>query len=146
VLPSRTDGGEPAPALRCGDPRVQAILSSLFAFSHLLEGITNRSLRTLVAGLIPGYSARQASYDLRRLCRNGLLIRVPGTHRHQLTPDGRRLAVFLAKTYARIVLPSLPELDPALPEQIAARTPLARAWRSYERALDARIAQAALTA
>jgi hypothetical protein len=146
VLPSRTDGGEPAPALRFGDPRVQALLSSLCAFSHLLEGITNRSLRTLVAGLLPGYSARQMSYDLRRLCRNGLLIRVPGTHRYQLTPEGRRLAVFLAKTYARIVLPSLPELDPTLPEQIAQRTPLAHAWRAYERALDARIADAALAA
>ena len=83
------------------------------------------------------------SYDLRRLCRNGILIGLPGTHRYQLTRQGRRLAVFLAKTYARIVLPSLPELDPTLPEQIAQRTPLARAWRAYEHALDQRITAAA---
>jgi hypothetical protein len=144
VLPSRTDGGDTAPALRFGDPRVQAILSSLCAFSHLLEGTSNRSLRTLVAPLLPGYSSRQAGYDLRRLRLNGLLIRVPGTHRYQLTPEGRRLAVFLTKTYTRIVLPSLSELDPALPDEIAQRTPLARAWRAYEHALDARIADAAL--
>ena len=146
VLPSRTDGGDTAPALRFGDPRVQALLSALCAFNHLLEHITNRSLRTLVAGFLPGYSAGQMTYDLRRLCLNGLLIRLPGTHRYQLTPDGRRLAVFLAKTYTRIVVPSLPELDPALPDEIAARTPLARAWRAYERALDQRIVEAALTA
>src|SRR6266568_6088 len=77
VLPSRTDGGQPAPALRFGDPRVQALLASLCSFSHLLEGITNRGLRSLVAALLPSYSARQMGYDLRRLRLNGLLVRVP---------------------------------------------------------------------
>ena len=145
VLPSYTDGGQSAPALRFGDPRVQALLSALSAFSHLLEGVTNRSLRTLVAALLPGYTAAQMTYDLRRLRLNGLLIRVPGSNRYELTPHGRRLAVFLAKTYARIVLPSLPELDPSLPDNIAARTPLARGWRAFERALETRITDAALT-
>jgi hypothetical protein len=56
------------------------------------------------------------TYDLRRLRRKGLIRRVPGSQRYQLTADGRRLAVFLTKTYARIVCPSLSELDPALPE------------------------------
>jgi len=146
VLPSRTDGGHPAPALRFGDRRVQALLASLCAFTHLVEGVSNRSLRTLVAGLLPGYTAAQMTYDLRRLRLNGLLVRVPGSNRYELTPHGRRLAVFLTKTYARIVLPSLAELDPALPDQIAARSPLARGWRAYERALEQRIARAALTA
>jgi hypothetical protein len=41
---------------------------------------------------------------------------------------------------------SLAALDPALPATIAARAPLARTWRAFERALDARIADAALTA
>ncbi len=146
VLPSRTDGGQPAPALRFGDPRVQALLSALCAFSHLLEGVTNRGLRTRVAGFLPGYSPRQMTYDLRRLVRNGFLVRIDGSQRYELTPDGRRLAVFFAKTYARIVTPSLAVLDPTLPEQITARAPLARAWRAYERALQARITEAALAA
>jgi len=72
--------------------------------------------------------------------------RLPRSHRYQLTADGRRLAVFFAKTYARIVTPSLAELDPALPDEIADRAPLARSWRAYERALDQRIADAALAA
>jgi hypothetical protein len=46
VLPSREDG-QSAPGLRFGDPRVLALLSSLCSFSHLLEGLTNRSLRAL---------------------------------------------------------------------------------------------------
>lgn len=37
-------------------------------------------------------------------------------------PDPRRLVVFLAKTYTRIVNPSLAELDPQLPPDSARRT------------------------
>ena len=99
-----------------------------------------------VAGFLPGYTPRQMTYDPRRLQANGLISRVPGTHRYRLTSPGRRLAVFFAKTYARVVTPSLAELDPALPAETADRAPLARAWRAYERALDHRITQAALTA
>lgn len=146
VLPSRDPDGLPAPALRFGDPRVQALLGALCAFQHLLEGVTNRSLRPLVAALLPGYTARQMTYDLRRLRRNGFLLRAPGSQRYQLTAEGRRLAVFFAKTYTRVVTPSLAELDPTLPTEIAERSPLARTWRAYERALQNRITDAALTA
>jgi hypothetical protein len=145
VSPSIEDG-LPAPALRFGDPRVMALLSCLCSFAHLFAGLTNRSLRALVAGLVPGYTARQMTYDLRRLRRKGLIRRVPRSQRYELTEQGRRLAVFLTKTYTRIVCPSLPELDPALPADITERTPLARHWRAFERALDERIADAALTA
>ena len=146
VLPSRDAQGNRCPALRFGDPRVHALLASLCCFSHLLEGISSRSLRPLVAGLLPGYSARQMNYDLRRLRANRLLDRIEGTNRYHLTPDGRRLAVFFAKTYARVVTPSLAELDPALPPEISAQSRLARSWRAFEHALDARIADAALAA
>lgn len=145
VLPSTHDG-QPAPGLRFGDPRVMALLASLCAFSHLLEGLTNRSLRPLVAALIPGYSTRQMTYDLRRLRRKGLIRRLPGTQRYTLTADGRQLAVFFTKAYTRIVCPSLAELDPHLPDQIARRTPLGRPWRDFEHALDERIADATITA
>jgi len=74
VLPS-TEEGLQAPGLRFGDPRVMALLASLCSFGHLFEGLTNSSLRPLVAGLIPGYSAGQMTYDLRRLRRKGLLRR-----------------------------------------------------------------------
>jgi hypothetical protein len=108
--------------------------------------LTNRSLRELIAGLIPGYTARQMTYDLRRLRRKGLIQRIPRTQRYELTSQGRRLAVFLTKTYTRIVNPSLAELDPTLPDDIAERAPLAKAWRAFERALQDTIAHAAITA
>ena len=65
VLPSIEDG-LPAPGLRFGDPRTMALLACLCCFQHLFAGLTNRTLRELIAGLIPGYSARQMTYDLRR--------------------------------------------------------------------------------
>jgi hypothetical protein len=145
VSPSIEDG-LPAPALRFGDPRVMMLLSSLCSYRHLFAGLTNKTLRELVAGLIPGYSARQMTYDLRRLRRKGLIRRVPKSQRYELTDHGRRIAVFFTKTYTRILNPSLAELDPALPDEIAQRSPLARAWRAFEQALDARIADANLTA
>ena len=143
VSPSIHDG-QRAPALRFGDPRVMALLSCLCAYTHLFQGLTNHSLRELVAGLLPGYSARQMTYDLRRLRRKGLIRRVPRSQRYELTDQGRRIAVFFTKTYTRIINPSLTELDPALPDAIAHRSPLARAWRAFEHALDARIADAAI--
>jgi hypothetical protein len=123
-----------------------ALLASLCAFTHLFEGLTNRSLRARVAALLPDYTARQMTYDLRRLRRKGLIRRIPRSQRYQLTAEGRRLAVFFTKTYSRIVCPSLAELDPHLPDQVARRTPLGRPRREFEQALDTRIADAAITA
>ena len=143
VLPSTTDG-QKAPGLRFGDPRVMALLSSLCAFTHLIGGFTNRSLRALIAEHIPGYSARQMTYDLRRLRRKGFISRLTGSQRYELTADGRRLAVFFTKTYARILCPTLAELDPHLPSDITTHSAIARGWRQFEHALDARIADAAI--
>ena len=123
-----------------------ALLACLCCFQHLFAGLTNRSLRELIAGLIPGYNARQMTYDLRRLRRKGLIQRIPRSQRYQLTSEGRRWAVFLTKTYTRIVNPSLAELDPALPPDIAERTPLAKTWRAFERAVDNRIKEAGIAA
>ena len=145
VLPSIEDG-LPAPGLRFGEPRTMALLACLCCFQHLFAGLTNRSLRELIAGLIPGYTPRQMTYDLRRLRRKGFIQRIPRTQRYELTSEGRRLAVFLTKTYTRIVNPSLAELDPALPPDIAERTPLAKTWRAFEHALQDRIKEAAITA
>ena len=123
-----------------------ALLSCLCSYRHLFAGLTNKSLRELVAAVIPGYSARQMTYDLRRLRRKGLIRRVPASQHYELTDHGRRIAVFFTKTYTRILNPSLAELDPTLPDDIAQRSPLARAWRAFEYALDARITDAQLTA
>jgi hypothetical protein len=146
VLPSRTADGLPAPGLRFGEPRTMVLLACLCSFQHLIAGLTNRSLRKLIAGLIPSYTARQMTYDLRRLRRKGLIQRIPRTQRYELTREGRRLAVFFTKTYTRIVNPALAELDPTLPAETIARSPLASSWRAFEHAIQDKIKQAAIAA
>ena len=77
------EDGLPAPGLRFGETRVMALLSCLCSYRQLFAGLTNKSLHELVAGVIPGYSARQMTYDLRRLRRKGL-TRVPGSQHYEL--------------------------------------------------------------
>jgi hypothetical protein len=49
------------------------------------------------------------TYDLRGYGARPLIRRLAHSHRHELTSDGQRLAVFFTKTYARIVHPPLAE-------------------------------------
>ena len=85
--------GQRAPALRFGDPRVLALLGALLVFRLLPRGFSNRDLREHVApllGMAPEeFSAGQMTYDLRRLRLHGLIGRVPGSHRYQLTDFGK---------------------------------------------------------
>lgn len=45
-------------------------------------------------------------------------------------------AVLFTKTHGRILAPGLTALDPALPDDLAKRSPLATAWRTLDRELD----------
>ena len=135
--PSTNDDGLYAPGLRFGDPRVVAIMATVVGFCYLLEGFPNGQLVERVSGLhsVP-YTSRPATYDLRRLKRKGIIRKLPGTHRYQLTNVGRRVAVLFTKTYGRVLTPGLSALDPKLPDEIVTRSPLATAWRCMERTLD----------
>ena len=145
--PSNIDGLY-SPGMRFGDPRVMAVFSAVVGFCHLIDGFTNRQLVERVSQLRVGsqYNSRHATYDLRRLKRKGLITKLPKSHRYQLTPDGRRVAVLFTKTYGRVLAPGLSVLDPQLPPDIAARSPLAKAWRNLERAVDAFTARALVAA
>jgi len=145
--PTRTPDGLTAPGLRFGDPRVMALLAALVGHGWLIAGFTNRGLRDRVAVLLDhAYSSRQATYDLRRLKRKGLIRRLPGRQRYELTPLGRRIAVLVIKTYGRVLTPGLIALDPALPIELASRSPLALAWRRLDRTLDGYIDRALIAA
>jgi len=119
VLPTVNPDGQPAPALRLGQPRVMALLNALTSFAHIPQGLTNRSLRTQVAdllGLDPDrYTPAQMSYDLRRLRLKGILWRIPDTYRYQLTTYGRQVALLLSKLHTRIFRPAFAALDPQQP-------------------------------
>jgi hypothetical protein len=135
--PSQTDDGLYAAALRFGDPRVMAVLNALVGFCHVPVGFTNGELVNLVSALLQRpYTSRQATYDLRRLVRKRLVVKIPHTRRYQLTIVGRRVAVLFTKTYGRVLAPGLGILDPRLPEALKSRSPLAVTWHRFESALD----------
>ena len=75
-----------------------------------VTGITNKSLRALMTGLLGGtaYTTNRASYDLARLRRNGLIHRVPGRNHYRLTSDGLRFATFYTKSTTGCCAPCWP--------------------------------------
>jgi hypothetical protein len=85
-----------------------------------VTGITNKSLRALMTGLLGGidYTTNQASYDLARLRRNGLITRVPGRNLYRLTPDGLRFAIFYTKLHDRLLRPLLAADQPPAPRPL----------------------------
>jgi hypothetical protein len=118
--PSLAEDGRRAPALRFGDPRVQALAGALCTTMLAVTGITNKSLRALMTGLLDGidYSTNQASYDLARLRVNGLISRIPGRNRYRLTGDGLRFAIFYTKVHDRVLRPLLAPDQPQTPPPI----------------------------
>ena len=115
--PTLTEDGRRAPALRFGDPRVQALAGALCTSVLAVTGITNKSLRALMTGLLDStdYTTNQASYDLARLRLNGLITRVPGKNRYWLTGDGLRFAIFYTKLHDRLLRPLLAADQPPAP-------------------------------
>jgi hypothetical protein len=135
--PSKTQDGLYTPGLRFGDPRVVAVLAALVGFCNLIEGFTNRQLAMRTSQFLGGpYTSRQATYDLRRLKRKGLIRRLRKKHRYALTPMGRGVAVLFTKTYGRVLSPGLALFDPNLSDELARRSALAVAWRALNRALE----------
>src|SRR3977135_1963018 len=146
VRPAEVEG-QRASALRFGDKRVQALFAVLVLFSLQLRGFTNQKMRPLLAqllGLDPAnYPAGKLTYDLRRLRLHGIIVRIPRSHRYQLTPDGLRIALFFSRTYARLLRPKLAEIIPGTPPiESALRT----AFDRLESEIDACCERERLTA
>lgn len=115
VQPTVEKDGQKAPGLRFGDPRVMALMLTLSLFTHLINGFRNEDLRRHVVHLLGknagAYTAQQATYDLRRLCRKGLIHRRAGSHRYVVTPYGWKVARLYARLDARIFRPALTALQ-----------------------------------
>jgi hypothetical protein len=133
--------GRRAPALRFGDPRVMALAGALATHVHTVTGLSNRSLRALMTGLLGvPYTIGQASYDLRRLRLKGIIERLPHSNTYTLTPDGQRFAIFYTKLHNRILVPLLAADQPPAP------TPLRQALRTIDQHITDYLARARLPA
>jgi len=117
--PTLTEEGRKAPALRFGDLRVQALAGALATMLMAVTGITNKTLRGWMTGLLGRpYSMNQASYDLTRLTRNGLICRVPRRNEYTLTRDGLLFAHLYTKVYNRVLSPLMAIDRPNAPPEL----------------------------
>jgi len=117
--PSVNADGRRTPALRFGDPRVMALAGALCQMLLPATGITNKSLRALMTGLLHApYTPGQMTYDLRRLRLAGLIRRIEHTNHYVLTPDGIRVTVFYTKLHNRLLRPLLAADQPQAPAEL----------------------------
>ena len=100
---------------------------------------TNKNLRVLMTGLLAQpYPMSRASYDLTRLRRNGLIVRVTGRNRYRLTDDGLAFAIFYTKVHNRVLRPLMATAAPQAPPPVRA------ALRTIDQHVGARLADARL--
>jgi hypothetical protein len=138
--PSVDADGRRTPALRFGDPRVMALAGALCTTLLAATGITNKSLRALMTGLLAApYTPGQMTYDLRRLRMTGLIRRIEHTNRYLLTPDGIKAAVFYTKLHNRLLRPLLAADQPQAPPELRA------ALRAIDQHVDGYITRARLS-
>jgi len=139
--PTLTGDGRRAPGLRFGDPRVMALADALASNLCAVTGITNKSLRALMTGLLgTPYTMNQASYDLTRPARNALITRIPHRNLYALTPDGLRFAIFYTKVCNRVLRSLMASDQPQAPP------PLRAALRVIDGEVTRRLAAARLPA
>jgi hypothetical protein len=145
--PVITETGTRVAGLRLTDPRALALLHVLCVFRLLPNGFANADLRRHLAPLLGKdpdlMTSGQITYDLRRLRLHGLIERIPGTFRYQVTDAGMRSAQFLTRVHDRVLRAGLAQItDPSPP----APTMLRAADRAYQAALDDLTRQAGLAA
>jgi hypothetical protein len=109
--PTRLENGQRASALRFADERVMALFAALACQVFIPGELTNKTLCPRVAQFLnrdeQSYTSAHMSYDLRRLRLKGLIVRLPRSHRYQLTELGSKIAIFFTKLYSRVFRPGL---------------------------------------
>ena len=139
--------GQRASGLRFADVAVQALLSSLLVFRLLPRGFSNRDLRDHWAPLLgkspDDMTPGQMTYHLRRLRLHGLIKRITGTHRYQVTRQGWRAALFFTRTYNRVLRPGLAQI---VPIEVLDDSELRRGFDQIDAAIDRWIEKAKVPA
>jgi hypothetical protein len=129
-----------ASGLRFGDPRVLALLSVLVLFRLLPRGFTNKDLREQMTVMLGHeHSVGQMTYDLRRLRLHSFIERLPKTRRYRVTDLGCWAALFLTRTYNRLLRPGLAVVPPDAkpPAPVPFRKALERVDTTIQQAWEA---------
>jgi hypothetical protein len=137
VTGPREVDGQRASALRWGDPLVMALFSVLLLFRMLPCGFRSRDLREHVAPLLGDdpsqWTQGRCTYQLRRLRLHGLISRIGGTQRYELTDRGHAVALWSTRCHARLFRPALGQLIGQGP---FADATLQRAIGQFDRHID----------
>ena len=83
------------------------------------------------------------TYDLRRRRLHGLIERIPSSHRYRVTELGFRSALFLVRSYVRLLRPGLAVLgsrEPPLPSPLRKAVTLRQGSPAERRAMVKRFA------
>lgn len=105
---SVSKSGRRIPGIKPDDPRVLALMRALTHFAHIANGDSFRSRDLLEAtanNLGRPYTLAQLRYDLSKLRAKGLVVKIEGTHRYRLTPEGFRTCILFIKLADRIYKP-----------------------------------------
>ena len=132
--PSVDADGRRATAMRFGDSRVQALAGALCVTLCTVTGITNRSLRALMTGLLGAPTRWRRPPTTGPAAPNGLITRRPHANTYDLTPDGLAFAIFYTKVHDRVLAPLFTAGQPQAPPQLRA------ALRTIEHRIDERLA------
>lgn len=139
--------GQRVSALRSNDPRVLLLWSALVLFRLLPSGFASRDFREHLASLSgqppQSMTPGRMTYDLRRLRLHGMIERLPGTHRYQVTEFGLRVALFFTRVHARLFRPALSEIRPHSPP---VDSKLRQSFEKLEAEINHRLEQESLCA
>lgn len=135
-----------AAGLRCGQPRVLALMPAMVGFALQVCGFISRELRERLAPLLghgaDNVSSGRMNYDLRRFRLHGLIERIPKFPRYRLTQRGICTALFFTRSYARVLRSGAAQI---YPDEWAGATPLRQAFDGVMPGIDDFIADAKLT-
>lgn len=147
VTGPRAVDNQRASALKFGDPLVLALFAVLLLFRLLPCGFRSRDLREHLAPLLgedpSQWTQGRLTYQLRRLRLHGLIERVDGTQRYQVTQRGYRIAFWFTRCHARLLRPVLSEI---LTDHPCTSRRLAQAYARLEKEIDHYLAATHLTA
>ena len=126
--------------------RVRSLLNALIACHLITGGFRNRDLKSRVAhllGKIPDQiTTGQMTYDLRRLRGHGIIEKIEGTHRYELTEDGLRLCLFISRVERRVYREGMSEIFDDEHFDSATRQALERFDRKVEKLMERNLALA----
>jgi hypothetical protein len=119
------------------DPRLLALLRAVISFMHLVGkgGFKSAALLADVQKALgnPAFTLSQLRYDLGKLRSKGLVQRIAGSQRYEITATGYRLGVLYLKLYDRYYAPlTAGLLDPVPVDTSMPNRRLAKLDRLYK--------------